>query len=43
MSSNVGLGKALNEGLKHCTYDWVLEWTLMIYAYQTVLKNKFSL
>ncbi|WP_368911353.1 glycosyltransferase family 2 protein [Proteus vulgaris] len=23
LSSNVGLGKALNEGLKHCTYDWV--------------------
>ena len=20
---NVGLGKALNEGFKHCSYDWV--------------------
>lgn len=23
LPQNVGLGKALNEGLKHCTYDWV--------------------
>ncbi len=23
LSSNVGLGSALNEGLKHCSYDWV--------------------
>ena len=23
LSQNVGLGKALNEGLKHCTHDWV--------------------
>lgn len=23
LAENVGLGKALNEGLKHCTHDWV--------------------
>ncbi|MFW1741874.1 glycosyltransferase family 2 protein [Acinetobacter johnsonii] len=23
LKENVGLGKALNEGLKHCTYEWV--------------------
>ncbi|EPF74824.1 amylovoran biosynthesis protein AmsE [Acinetobacter gyllenbergii] len=23
LPQNVGLGKALNEGLKHCSYDWV--------------------
>ncbi len=23
LKENVGLGNALNEGLKHCTYDWV--------------------
>ena len=23
LPENVGLGKALNEGLKHCSYDWV--------------------
>lgn len=23
LSQNVGLGKALNEGLKHCSYNWV--------------------
>lgn len=23
LSHNLGLGKALNEGLKHCTYEWV--------------------
>ena len=23
LPNNVGLGKALNEGLKHCTYEWV--------------------
>lgn len=23
LSQNVGLGKALNEGLKQCSYDWV--------------------
>lgn len=23
LSQNVGLGKALNEGLKHCSHDWV--------------------
>ncbi|EPB0481134.1 glycosyltransferase [Providencia stuartii] len=23
LSNNVGLGSALNEGLKHCSYDWV--------------------
>lgn len=23
LSKNVGLGKALNEGLKHCSYEWV--------------------
>lgn len=23
LSQNVGLGKALNEGLKHCSYEWV--------------------
>ena len=23
LPQNVGLGKALNEGLKHCTYEWV--------------------
>ncbi|MDG6460677.1 glycosyltransferase [Glaesserella parasuis] len=23
LSKNIGLGKALNEGLKHCSYEWV--------------------
>ena len=23
LPENVGLGKALNEGMKHCSYDWV--------------------
>ncbi|KAA0889511.1 glycosyltransferase [Pusillimonas sp. ANT_WB101] len=23
LSSNVGLGKALSEGLRHCSYDWI--------------------
>lgn len=23
LGKNIGLGKALNEGLKHCSYDWV--------------------
>ena len=23
LPNNVGLGKALNEGLKHCSYDWI--------------------
>lgn len=23
LKENIGLGKALNEGLKHCSYDWV--------------------
>src|SRR5690606_41098414 len=23
LPNNIGLGKALNEGLKHCTHEWV--------------------
>ena len=38
---NQGLGKALNEGLKHCSYDIVARMDTDDVAKQTVLKSSW--
>ena len=41
LPTNRGLGKALNEGLKHCSYDLVARMTRMISLSRIVLRSNW--